>query len=392
MTELLLVGYLFATNQPLTIVSPDGQLYMNLATNLLNGEGLINTVRMEDIIVPPLFPLLLVPFLGLFKTITAFFVFQYVLYGLNAVILFHLTVKIFNQKSISWIATFLYIVHPVLLLNGPNYLLTETVFTFFVLIITWSILSLMDSIQKKDGINKAFISSILIICISMLLRPHMLYVLPLMYIAALFLVYKRLLTKKGFALSILIPIVLFGSNMLHNYLVHQEAVPFENYSGQNLYIANNPNTNIEFYNTHKLKDFVEPYFFTLSDLSLSEKGQVLKDRVIDYMLSEPLVTMERLISRALLFFQGINTLDTIMTLLFIIGALLAFIHLREKRGVTLVLLYLILGFTALSSTGLLVDGQRYRAPIIPIYLTFSAYCIYAFIVFLKGLIQSNRRV
>ena len=97
--------------------------------------------------------------------------------------------------------------------------------------------------------------------------------------------------------------------MLHNYFVHQEAVPFENYSGQNVYIANNPNTNVEFYNTHKLeKDFVEPYFFTLSDLSLSEKGGILKDRVIDYMLSEPFITIERLISRALLFFQGINTL------------------------------------------------------------------------------------
>ena len=99
MTELVLLGYLFATNQPLTIISPDGQLYMNLATNLLSGEGLINTVRMEDIIVPPLFSLLLVPFLGLFKTITSFFVFQYVLYGLNAVILFHLATKIFNRNS-----------------------------------------------------------------------------------------------------------------------------------------------------------------------------------------------------------------------------------------------------------------------------------------------------
>lgn len=362
---------------------------MNLASNLLNGDGLINTVRVEDIVVPPLFPLLLVPFLGIFKTIYSFFVFQFILYGVNAVILYYLTGKVFKQKSIAWIAILLYVFNPVLLLNGPNYLLTETVFTFFILIIAWSLVNLCDSIQAKRGTNKAFIITILIICISMLLRPHMLFMFPLLAVLALYMLFKRMLNAKSILAALLIPVILFGANMFHNKIVHNEAVAFENYSGQNLYIANNPNTKIEFYNTNKLESFVEPYFFTLSELSLSEKSTILRERAIDHILSDPLLTAKRVILRATLFFTGINQLDTFMNLLFVAGAVAALITQKGRRGVMLVMLYYILGFTALSSAGLLVDGQRYRAPIIPIYLMFSAYFIYLVFMLLNGFRKSS---
>ena len=49
------------------VVTPDGKLYYNLAENLVNGKGLINTVREEDIIVPPLFSLILAPFVLMFN-------------------------------------------------------------------------------------------------------------------------------------------------------------------------------------------------------------------------------------------------------------------------------------------------------------------------------------
>lgn len=359
---------------------------MNLADNLLKGQGLINTVRVEDIIVPPLFSLILLPFLGIFKTIYSFFVFQYILYGLNAIILYYLTRKVFKEKKfISWIAALLYIFNPVLLLNGPNYLLTETVFTFFVLIIAWSLVNLCESLQAKKGTNKAFTISILIICVSMLLRPHMLFMFPLLALIGLYMLFKKLLTVKSAVIAVLIPVILFGANMMHNKIVHHEAVPFENYSGQNLYIANNPNTKIEFYNTNKLESFVEPYFFTLSDLSLSEKSTILRERAIDHILSDPLLTAERVFLRAKLFFQGINQLDSLMNLLFVIGFIAALMMEKGRRWMMLMLLYYIAGFTALSSAGLLVDGQRYRAPIIPIYLLFSAYIIQWGFMLLNGL-------
>ncbi|MBB6446028.1 hypothetical protein HNR53_002678 [Bacillus benzoevorans] len=380
------------TKQPFTIISPDGKLYMNLAENLLNGHGLINTVRVEDIIVPPLFPLILLPFLGIFKTIYSFFVFQYILYGVNAIILYYLTGKVFKEKRfISWIAVLLYIFNPVLLLNGPNYLLTETVFTFFVLIIAWSLVNLCESLYAKKGTNKAFIMSILIICVSMLLRPHMLFMFPLLGLIGLYMLFKKLLSVKSAVMALLIPVILFGANMMHNKIVHHEAVPFENYSGQNLYIANNPNTKIEFYNTHKLEAFVEPYFFTLSDLPLSEKSTLLRERAIDHILSDPVLTAERVILRAKLFFQGINQFDTLMNLLFALGFIAALIMEKGRLGVMLMLLYYIAGFTALSSAGLLVEGQRYRAPIIPIYLLFSGYIIQLGFMLLNGLKSRKKR-
>jgi hypothetical protein len=207
---------------------------------------------------------------------------------------------------------------------------------------------------------------------------------PLLALIGLYMLFKKLLNVKSVVIAVLIPIILFGANMMHNKTVHDEAVPFENYSGQNLYIANNPNTKIEFYNTNKLEAFVEPYFFTLSERTLSERSTLLRERALDHIFSDPILTAERVILRAKLFFQGINHLDTLMNLLFVVGFIAALIFEKGRLGVMLMLLYYIAGFTALSSAGLLVDGQRYRAPIIPIYLLFSAYIIQWGFMLLNG--------
>ena len=206
---------------------------MNLAVNLLSGNGLLNPLQAEGTIIPPLFPLLIAPFIGIFNTIYSFFVFQYILYGVNALILFYLTRKVFQEKTnaCSWFAVLLYIFNPVLLKNGPQFLETGTVYTFFILMITWSLIDLYDSTMRKKGTNRAFIISIAAITLSLFLQPQMLFMLPIMLIVALILLRKRLLTGKSLLLSILIPVLLFGANMIHNHIIHGEPVMLDNVSG-----------------------------------------------------------------------------------------------------------------------------------------------------------------
>ena len=106
------------------VITPDGKLYYNLAENLVNGNGLINTVREEDIIVPPLFSLILAPFVLLFDSPTPFIVVQYILFALNGVYISLLAGKIFRSQLASILTGLLYAIQPVLLLNGTQYLLT----------------------------------------------------------------------------------------------------------------------------------------------------------------------------------------------------------------------------------------------------------------------------
>lgn len=164
-------------------------------------------------------------------------------------------------------AGLLYAVHPVLLLNGPQYLLTETLFITFILLILYSILRFIRD-EKK---TKWLITSVALLSASLLFRPHLMYVFLLL--GLLWLLYWR--TKKLRAatiLAFLIPVVCLAANGLHNWSLHGKFVLLENYSGQNLYIANNPHTKVAFFATTIVDQFVEPEYFSYSRLSLSEKA------------------------------------------------------------------------------------------------------------------------
>lgn len=392
LTEFILLCYLFETEQFLANITADGQLYMNLAVNLLAGNGLLNPLQTEGTIIPPLFPLLIVPFIGIFNTIYSFFVFQYILYGVNALILFYLTRKVFQEKTntCSWFAVLLYMFNPVLLMNGPQFLETGTVYTFFILIIIWSLINLYHSFIRKKGTNKAFIMSVAAITLSLFLQPQMLFILPIMLIVALILLRKRLLTGKYLVLSILIPVLLFGANMIHNQIIHGDSVMLDNVSGVQLYIANNPHSNIEFSAGQNINDVVEPYYLTLDNLSLSEKNSILRERALDFILSEPKLTLERMFEKGRLFFQGVNLLDTAINVLATAGAVAALLAARERKGPVLLLLCFIAGYTAWSSMGLLVEGHKLRAPLIPLYLMFSAYCLHLVWNFASRMKKANK--
>lgn len=367
LTEAILLFYLYQTGKQFFRITPDGQLYFNIAENFVKGNGMINTVRKEDIIVPPLFSIFLVPF-AFFHSAKLFILFQYVVYGFNGVLLAFLGEQLFHRFKSGMAAGLLYAVHPVLLLNGPQYLLTETLFITFILLILYSILRFIRD-EKK---TKWLITSVALLSASLLFRPHLMYVFLLL--GLLWLLYWR--TKKLRAatiLAFLIPVVCLAANGLHNWSLHGKFVVLENYSGQNLYIANNPHTKVAFFATTIVDQFVEPEYFSYSRLSLSEKSELLKEKAVHYMLSYPGETIKRLVLKTGLFFQGIDALDWMTLFISIAGIIWSLWKEKKMRLEILFLILFILGFAVLTSLGLLVGGQRYRVPIIPVYLLFGGY-------------------
>jgi 4-amino-4-deoxy-L-arabinose transferase-like glycosyltransferase len=369
----VLVFSIFKRNGSFMNITPDGQLYYNLAQNLIAGKGLIDTVRVEDIIVPPLFAIILAPFAWLFETEVPFFIFQYILYGANAVATALIVHYLFKNKLAAWVAGIAYAVQPVLYNNGPQFLLTETIFISIILLTIWL---LVRWIEEKGSFR---IGGILltVVGLSLLFRPHLLFLLGIIFLLILFFSWKN---KKSIwtLLFLLIPIGLLALNGAYNQSLRGEFVPLENYSGQNLYIANNPETDVRFYATPLLEEFVEPYYFTLKNEPLSVRSEKLKERAVEYIMSEPVVTVERMIKKMMLFFKPLGLIDGMTILVSIIGLVLAFIFDRKRLLIHSVILLFILGFAGLTTLGLLVGGQRYRAPLIPVYLLYVGY-LFSFI-------------
>ncbi|MBU0904790.1 MAG: glycosyltransferase family 39 protein [Firmicutes bacterium] len=351
-------------------ITPDGQLYYNLAQNLVAGQGLINTIRVEEIIVPPLFAIILAPFAWLFENELPFFIFQYVLYGINAVGTAYIVYYLFKNRLAAWVSGLAYAVQPVLYTNGPQYLLTETIFISFILVTIWL---LVRWIEEKGNIRLGGLL-ITVVGLSILFRPHLLFLLGIIFLLILFFSWKFKQTIWTL-FFLLIPVGLLILNGAYNQSVQGEFVTLENYSGQNLYIANNPETDVRFYATPMLEEFVEPYYFTLKDDTLSVRSEKLKNRAITYIVAEPVETIERMIKKMILFFKPLGLIDGVTIFVSVLGLVLAFIFDRKRWLIHTVIFLFILGFVALTTLGLLVGGQRYRAPLIPVYLIYIGYFV-----------------
>ena len=327
-------------------ITPDGLLYYNMGENLLKGNGLINQVRTEDIIVPPFFAVLLSIFILFFDSETAFFVFQYVLYGLNAVFTAFLAKKFFNTYSAALVVGLFYSIQPVLFRNGPQFLLTETIFVTLTLL---SVLLLKKWIDL-DGDIKFAGYLITFISLTLLFRPHLVFMFVLIGMLVLLFAIKHK-KKLSILLFAVIPLVILLLNGLYNKNLHGEFVTLENYSGQNMYIANNPETKVAFYATTIQEQFVEPYYYTLTNKSLSEKSEVLQQRALDYMIDYPVETLKRTIGKMMLFFKPLGYVDLLSILLGMLGIITGIVFDKKRRILHFSMLIYIIGFTSLTALG-----------------------------------------
>lgn len=349
-------------------ITPDGLLYYNMAENLIKGNGLINQVRVEEIIVPPFFALILAVFAYLFKSETSFFIFQYVLYGFNAILVAAIAKNFFKTYMSALVVGMFYAVQTVLIQNGPQYLLTETIFITLVLV---SVLLLKKWIDADGGIAQVGYL-MLFISFTLLFRPHLVFMFVLLAMLVLYYGWKD---KKKFLIVLfgVIPMTFLFFNGLYNEHLHGEFVALENYSGQNLYIANNPETKVAFFATTIQDQFVEPYYYTLSEQSLPERSGILKERAINYMIAHPLITLKNVIGKMLLFFKPLDKIDLLSMILSAVGLVAAILFDEKRRILHLSMLIYMIGFTSLTALGLLIGGQRYRAPLTPVYLLYIGY-------------------
>lgn len=343
--------------------SADGSLYINMGQNLADGHGLVNTLRSSDIITPPGMPLLIAASLFVFRSLTAAIAFGYAAFGAGAVFLYLLGRQLFNSRLAGIVAVLLHCFHPLIIQNGPRYLMTETVFVCLMLGALYFFALVLDP-ERKDRLGRNLITFSALATAAILVRPHLLAVLAAGLLVAVVLFARKKIRFRALCTAICIPMVLFGANVGYNAAVHGQPVFLENYGGINLYIANNPHTQYDWYDSRQLSRFVEPYYYELSGEGemFPVKSRLLKERAAAYMLKNPGLTVCSAMRRAqLLFTDSCNRGYWIFAL---IGLALSLLLCRRSRAQVIMAAAAALSLIAIISLGPLV--LRFSVPVLPL--------------------------
>ena len=291
----------FFWDQPLTIV--DENHYQQIAENLLNHHEFARKAGQPTAIRPPLYPL----FLSAIYFVTggidsnAIRIAQ-ILLSLGMIVVLYLLGKGLFDERVGLLAAFIFAVYPSFLFF-THLLLTEVLFTFFLLLFVYCFLQFLRTAPKKAGgesdhRNRNILLAGLFLGLGALTRS-ILY--PFIFVAILFILFggRERLTAKikwvcllafGFALVV-------GPWATRNYLLFKEVVIIDTMGGLNLYMGNYEHTPLNrawtaidltgnktwYYGHEKL----------LAEMNEAQKQEWAADRAKGFILSHKWLTLKR---------------------------------------------------------------------------------------------------
>ncbi len=346
----------------------DGDLYINMAQNLVEGHGLVNSLRNYDIITPPGLPLLIAAVLIVFRSVTAAIVLGYVAFGAGSVFLYLLARQLFKSRLAGIVAVLLHCFHPLIILNGPRYLVTETFFVCLMLAALYFFALMLDR-ERQEKLSRNLIVFFALVTAAILVRPHLLVMLVIGLLVAVVLFVKKKVRLRTLCAAICIPVVFFGANVGYNAALHGQPVFLENYGGINLYIANNPNSLYDWYDSTQLSRFVEPYYYKLSGDGemFPEKSELLRERATAYMLRNPGLTAYRAMRRAQLLFT-IHSYNKGYWIFALLGLAFSLVFCKRSRTQVIMVAATALSLIAITSLGPLM--LRFSVPVLPYFFLF----------------------
>lgn len=361
-------------------ITPDGKLYINLAQNLLRGLGLNNTLRTgldANIIVPPVYPLLISGVIAIFKSYYPVVYLQALLSSISCGLVYLIGKHIWNTRVGLWAAFFMTF-YPQNIFRIRD-ILTETVFTFLLVLFTYILVLIL---YKNFSRKRMLILLGVVWGVMNLVRPHLLLFIPVVYLL-LGLNYGWSKALKQTFVVILCAFIVMSPWLIRNGLKGAGWLTIANYTGINLYLGNNPRTNPEnpyVSSDPKVMKYVE-------SLPLSQSDAAFKNIAFDFIKKHPVKTFVNLIKKEMFFYKSANInapfpfsgrfhigvlpylIDTSILILGLLGAIL---DLKEWRRNSL--LYLLgLYFSLLTSAFIVVEEARYRMPMMFVLFLFAAY-------------------
>jgi len=391
-----------------TALSPDALLYQDIATNLLLGRGFVQEVRSDDIVVPPLFPVLVAGVYYVFGhgNILAVLLVQCFLNGATACLVFLIGRELFN-RWVGVLGALLYASYPIAAFFTAC-VLTETLFTFLVAVFAYGLVRLSrDVVRWSDALITGLAWGL-----GCLTRPHLLLFGPVL--AAVVLLVRRGRSIKYAVVSTAIGLLIIMPWISYTYVSRGFFIPLASHGQHALWQGNSEFSNPrEYYDA--LRVMADPtYNATLEyvrTLPAKEQGTFYLQEAIEYITSDPGRFVENTCLKALQLWKPVQlyavadqrafptvpvpVLRSLVTVsdralcwLLVPGLLLALSWgIRRHQLLFWILVY----FTVTVSLGIIDYYGRYRLPIMPLAAIYGGVSLYVGSVFIAHLFVRVRR-
>jgi len=371
--------------------SADGLLYSNIALNLLQGEGFTQTIRSYEFIVPPLYPLFLTFVYLLFgiENYLSVVIIQSFFSAITCLLIYLIGKKLFNT-GVGVLSSLYFAIYPVSIWWN-SYFLTETIYTFFLVLFVWYLIFLFS--KNKIAAGELIFSGV-IWGLCNLVRPNIILFFPFLLLWV-FLIHKKNYLKY-FSLIFLGMIIIIAPWILYVYTSYGIIAPIGSYGLEQVWLGNNEFMNPNIYYSGNL--YIDNSQFQKTQQEIIRLPQcekyryidaqcqdVYKKEIKDFIINHPNKFILNSLKKYLTFWkpvnlnisvfesiplfqelnEPINRLYRYLIYLLPIGILLTIIPIIYKPNYNVLILFILIYYSLLVSSAIIVYGARYRLPIMP---------------------------
>lgn len=315
-------------------ISHDGQLYLSIADNVVANGHFIQTARPYEVgfVVPFGIPLLLTLLRLLGMSDGAIILFQCAMICMTAVLLFRVETNYFGKGGF---APLLYMLAMVRVQIRPDNVSVEYYYAF------WLALLLFVYSEKQMKIGKRLFWMNFAAFWAFVSRPVLspVYIAVLLYSIGCFL--KKQIKLRKLAFLLLVPAILLTCSAAVNYRETGHWVWLENYSGESICLANNPETGTEAYTSKQYDSFMDDRMREIrSDetLDTSEKSVLYKEHAMEYITEHFGQFLRNTAVKGYKMFCSYWKYISILALLGALGILLQYPQRRTETAVILILM------------------------------------------------------
>ncbi|WP_427854290.1 ArnT family glycosyltransferase [Desulfosporosinus meridiei] len=370
-------------------ISPDGLHYSNIAENFLKGQGLVNTanfvqkddgdiirqaIQTREYIVGPVYPILLAVIYGLFGLMN----FKMVILVLHSIlsaasaILAYKTGELLFGKGYAWIPFGLTLGYPIFAFWGM-YVLTETTYIFTITLFLYLLARYGKEIQRPKLRTILYLGAA--IGVSNLVRPFLLLFFPVLGFWILWSHGWRLkIALRDFVIIVMMTVAVMSPWWIRNFIKYHEFIAVSNYGSYELYLGNNPLTITDKYFYYAQPSYDPEVKARIEKLPIPEQEKEYKQLAVSYVLEHPFLFIQRTFEKEKnLFWQPISPiegqlykmkgvfLDKWYLLLGLLGVLFSLFSLKRYSFLLLFVVY----YSFIVSMITVVEGARYRLPVMP---------------------------
>ncbi|MCB8817228.1 ArnT family glycosyltransferase [Desulfosporosinus shakirovi] len=394
-------------------ISPDGLHYSNIAENFLHGNGLVNTANFvqgddgdiwevpqtREYVVGPIYPMLLAIIYGIFGVMNfkmVILVLHSVLGAASAVFAYK-TGELLFGKGYAWIPYCLTLGYPLFAFWGM-YVLTEATYVFTITLFLYLLARYGKEVDRPKLKTLLLLGAAM--GVSNLVRPLLLLFFPVLGFWIWWAKGWNLkMALRDFAVILVMTVVVMSPWWIRNGIKYHQFIAVSNYGSYEFYLGNNPLTITDQYFYFAQPSYEPQVKARIEKLPIPEQEKEYKQLAVSYIIQHPVLFLHRTFAKEKdLFWQPVPPLggaykikgvllDKWYLLLGLAGALLSLFSLKKYSFLLLFIGY----YSFIVSMFTVVDGARYRLPVMPGMIFLGSLVLVIAIKGLRKLTGVNRR-